>query len=61
MQGDEVVVVAPEDRTVVMRVNTDIDNMTLGAGNHFTFKVGSKYKVSEAVYDHLEELGYVYH
>lgn len=44
-----------------MRVNQDVDQMTFGVGNHYDFKVGKKYKVPSALYDHLNELGYVWH
>lgn len=58
---EEVVIVEPEVKTVEMRVNTDIDNMTLGAGNHYSFKQGQKYRVTSDVYDWLDEQGYVWH
>lgn len=58
---DDIVVVEPEVKFKEMRVNTDIDNMTLGAGNHYTFKMGQKYKVTSEVYDWLDEQGYVWH
>lgn len=49
------------ESTVVIRVNEDIDDMTLGVGNMYSFKMGQKYKVPKAVADHLEEKGYVWH
>ena len=45
----------------VMRVNTDLEDVTIGQGNHFTFREGVRYKVPAMVYDHLEEKGYVWH
>lgn len=49
------------EASVVIRVNEDIDDMTLGVGNVYSFKMGQKYKVPKAVADHLEEKGYVWH
>lgn len=54
----EVVYVEPEARTI--RVNSDIE-MTLGAGNNYSFKEGQLVRVPAGVADHLEELGYVWH
>jgi hypothetical protein len=47
--------------TVVIRVNEDIEDMTFGVGNNYSFKAGQKYKVPKNVADHLEEKGYVWH
>ena len=44
---------------VVIRVTDDIENMTLGAGTSYTFKVGNKYSVTKDVAAHLQEKGYV--
>ncbi|MEV4576034.1 hypothetical protein AB0K16_22590 [Nonomuraea jabiensis] len=44
-----------------MRVNTDLDDVTIGRDYQKTFKRGVEYKVPAFVYDHLEEKGYVYH
>lgn len=49
------------ENTVVIRVNADIEDMTFGAGNFYTFKTGQKYKVTKALADYLDELGYVWH
>ncbi len=49
------------EAVVVIRVNEDIEDMTLGVGNNYTFKAGQKYKVPKHVADHLEEKGYVWH
>jgi hypothetical protein len=43
----------------VLRVNTDLEDITIGKDNHFTFRVGQAYKVPAHVYDHLLEKGYV--
>lgn len=49
--------VDPKKKEVVIQVVEDIDNMTYGAGSHFTFKVGQKYKVTENIAKHLDDLG----
>lgn len=43
----------------VMRVNTDLEDITIGKDNHYSFFVGKAYKVPAHVYDHLWEKGYV--
>ena len=48
------------DDTEVIRVAEDIEHMTLGAGNHYSFKAGQKYKVAKKVARHLREKGYLY-
>lgn len=55
-----------KDKVVEMRVNSDIDQMTFGKNpdgtlNNFDFEEGRRYKVPQAIYDHLDELGYVWH
>ena len=54
-------VVPSEDKkaTVVIRVSDDIEAMTFGAGNYYSFKSGQKYEVTPEVAAHLEEKGYV--
>lgn len=47
------------EEAVEIRVIEDIENMTLGAGNNYTFKAGQKYKVTKAVALHLKEKGYL--
>ena len=49
------------ENTVVIRVNEDVEDMTIGVGNHYSFKMGQKYKVSKQIADHLEEKGLVWH
>lgn len=57
---DETTVVAKQgEETVVIRVVEDIENMTLGVGNYYSFKAGQKYKVSKNVANHLQEKGYL--
>lgn len=59
--------VVPESAEVVehayriMRVNTDLPDVTIGKDNHYTFREGTRYRVPAFVYDHLDEKGYVYH
>lgn len=43
------------------RVNTTLENVTFGAGNHFDFEEGIRYRAPKALYDHLDSLGYVWH
>lgn len=59
---DEVESVGVElaDDTVVVRVAENIQDMTIGAGNHWSFQTGKKYKVPKNVADHLKEKGYLY-
>jgi hypothetical protein len=38
----------------------DLDFVTIGVGNHFSFKAGQKYKVAKHVAVHLQEKGYLY-
>jgi hypothetical protein len=56
---DEVIKVGKQDDTVEIRVIENIESMTLGAGNHYSFKAGQKYKVTRSVAKHLEEKGYL--
>jgi hypothetical protein len=43
------------------RVNTSLENMTFGHGNHFDFEEGVRYKAPKPLYDHLDALGYIWH
>lgn len=56
LDGAEVV----REATTVITVREDC-NPTVGAGNHYDFKAGAKYRVPTSVADHLEEKGLVYH
>lgn len=49
-----------EDETVVIRTIADIEDMTFGVGNNYTFKAGVKYKVHKDLAAHLVRLGYVW-
>lgn len=56
---DDVKSTGASGKTVVIRVAEDIDSMTLGAGNYYSFKAGQKYEVTPAVANHLEAKGYL--
>lgn len=60
---DEVVEVGVEmaDNSVIVRVAEDIDNMTVGYRNTYTFKAGGKYQVPKVVAERLDQLGLLYH
>ena len=45
---------------VVIRTITDIEEMTYGVGNHYTFKAGVKYRVPSGLASYLEQLGYIW-
>jgi hypothetical protein len=45
---------------VVIRTITDIDDMSSGVGNTYTFKAGVKYRVPKSLADYLEQLGYIW-
>ena len=57
----EPMIVGEEDSTVVIRINADLEDVTVGAGNHYSFKEGQQYRVPVLVARHLEEKGYVWH
>jgi hypothetical protein len=44
----------------VVRLVADIDMMSWGYGNNYSFKAGVKYKVPKDLANHLEGLGYLY-
>jgi hypothetical protein len=56
---DEPTLVGIQNDSVTIRVVQDIESMTLGAGNFYSFKAGQKYQVSRQVAQHLEEKGYL--
>lgn len=45
---------------VIIRTITDIEEMTFGVGNTYTFKSGVKYKVPASLANYLERLGYIW-
>lgn len=59
---DEVVEVGTDlaGDTTVVRVVADIEAMTWGVGNDYSFKAGVKYKVPKDLARHLDTLGYLY-
>jgi hypothetical protein len=57
--GEDPIVV--EDEYRVIRVNTDIEEMTYGIGNTLTFLRGRRYRVPQHLYVWLESRGVVYH
>ncbi len=48
------------DEKVIVRTITDIEDMTFGVGNTYTFKAGQKYSVSKELAVYLEQLGYIW-
>lgn len=50
-----------DEPLVEIRVNEDLESVTVGVGNHYDFKKGQRYKVPKNVADNLEERGYVWH
>lgn len=58
LEGDEQM---SESAHRTIRVNQDIEQMTVGAGNTYDFVVGQKYRVPRHIADHLEEKGLVWH
>ena len=49
-----------EGDMVVIRTITDIEDMTYGVGNNYTFKAGVKYRVPSHLATYLEQLGYIW-
>jgi len=56
----EEVGVSVNNDKVIIRTVADIDNMTYGVGNDYTFKAGVKYSVPRHLADYLERLGYIW-
>jgi hypothetical protein len=56
----EEVGVAVNTDKVVIRTVTDIEDMTYGVGNTYTFKAGVKYSVPVGLANYLEQLGYIW-
>lgn len=52
--------VAVNNERVIVRTITDIEEMTYGVGNHYTFKAGVKYSVPRDLANYLEQLGYIW-
>ena len=51
--------VSTTDNNVIIRTITDIEQMTYGIGNVYSFKAGQKYKVSRDLAAYLDNLGYI--
>lgn len=56
----EEVGVSVNNDKVIIRTITDIEEMTYGVGNQYTFKAGVKYSVPRDLANYLESLGYVW-
>ena len=56
----EEVGVSVNNDKVVIRTISDIEEMTYGIGNTYTFKAGVKYSVPRDLADYLERLGYIW-
>ena len=56
----ETVGVSVNNERVIVRTITDIEDMTFGVGNHYTFKAGVKYSVPKELAAYLEQLGYIW-
>jgi hypothetical protein len=56
---DEPTIVNAGDEVTTIRVVEDIEHMTFGAGNFYSFKAGQKYQVTKDLARHLEEKGYL--
>jgi hypothetical protein len=52
--------VSTNNEYVVVRTITDIEEMTYGVGNSYTFKAGVKYRVPLGLANYLEQLGYIW-
>lgn len=56
----EEVGVSVNNDKVIIRTITDIEDMTYGVGNTYSFKAGVKYSVSRDLAGYLESLGYTW-
>ena len=56
----EEVGVAINNEKVVIRTLHDIEEMTYGVGNTYTFRANVKYSVPKDLADYLENLGYIW-
>jgi len=56
----EEVGVSVNNDKVIIRTIADIEDMTFGVGNHYTFKAGVKYSVPRELANYLAGLGYVW-
>ena len=56
----EEVGVSVNNDKVIIRTISDIEDMTYGVGNQYTFKQGVKYSVPRDLAEYLERLGYIW-
>lgn len=56
----ETVGVSTANDMVIIRTVVDIEDMTYGVGNTYTFKAGKKYSVPAHLANYLEQLGYIW-
>ena len=56
----EEVGVSVNNDKVIIRTIADIEDMTYGIGNSYTFKQGVKYSVPRDLAQYLESLGYIW-
>lgn len=56
----EEVGVTVNNEKVIIRTITDIEDMTYGVGNTYTFKANVKYSVPKDLAEYLERLGYIW-
>lgn len=62
VDGDiEIQAVDETEKTETFRVNTDLDDVTIGYGNTYSFVRGKTYTAPHSVYWHLESKGLVWH
>lgn len=45
---------------VIVRTNCDLDNVTIGYGNTFNFKMGQRYKVPRWIADYLKHRDFLW-
>lgn len=57
---DEATIIGQESADdIIIRVVEDVEQMTFGAGNYYSFKAGKKYRVNMDLARHLQEKGYL--
>lgn len=65
LDGDDVQTLGDEEMSeadfATIRVNSEIREMTVGAGTSYDFDEGQRYRVPRHIADHLEEKGLVWH
>jgi hypothetical protein len=49
------------EKTIECKINTSLENVTIGYGNTYNFEQGQKYRIPQSVYDYLEEKGLIWH